>query len=231
MKINVIKDLIREKNNAEKKLSITPEQTEEYDNLCDKVDLLKEIIEYIKGFTWVKHVDTREKIKFLVESDFDFELYMDRFEVDYTSAKNLAKYCYKLLYQRIGENTLKLIKDGYLAEARSAFYVGIGKVKKEDYVIQSLIDILPDSKFTAALDLEECRNELTVLSNMSVWRLKYYDENIDKDKMAYVLHLLEGKSKKADLFRPYLIAFLQNKLTYEDLLEIEEEIKQEQMYL
>ncbi len=231
MKINVIKDLIREKNIAENKLNVTPEQTEDYEFLSDKVDLLEEIIEYVKDFKWVKHIDTREKIKFLVESDFDFELYMDRFDVDYNSAKNLAKYCYKLLNQKIGENTLKLIKEGYLTEARGAFYVGVGRVKKEDYIIQSLIDILPESKFTAALDLEECRNELTVLSNMSIWRLNYYDEKIDKDKMAYVLHLLEGKSKKADLFRPYIISFLQNNLTFEELLEIEEEIRQEQMYL
>lgn len=230
MKVNIIKSYLKERKLTDDALMGVIDSDESYEFLADKLTLLDEIIAYINSYAWIKHNKIKDKVKFFVESGFDYELYCREYGVSYASAKNSGKYAYKLLINKLGENTLDLIKKGYLDEACSAFYVNSGKLKKEKFITQSLIDILPEPEFTAGLSFEDCRNELTILSNMSMWRLEYCKNKMNKDNMAYVLHLLEGTSKRADLFRPYLIAFLTNKITYEELLKAEEDIVENKLY-
>lgn len=230
MKFNVIKAYLSERKLTDDALMGVIDSDESYEFLADKLTLLDEIVAYIYSYDWIKHNKIKDKVKFFVESGFDYELYCREYGVSYASAKNSGKYAYKLLINKLGENTLDLIKKGYLDEARSAFYVSSGRLKKEKFITQSMIDILPESEFSAIISLDECKNELTMLLNMSIWHLNYYKSKMDKDRMAYVLHLLEGTSKRADLFRPYLIAFLTNNMTYEDLLKAEEDIVNNKLY-
>ena len=230
MKYNIIKAYQKEKKLTDDALSGVIDSDESYEFLADKLTLLDEIIEYIESYEWIKQDKVKNRINFFIESGFDYDLYCKTYKVSYESARNSSKYAYKLLEQKLGENTLDLIKKGLLDEARAAFYARTGKIKKEKYIIQSLIEILPDSEFTAGISLADCRNELTILYNMSMWRLNFYKYRMNKDNMAYVLHLLEGNSKRADLFRPPLIAFLTNQMTYEDLLKAEEDIVENKLY-
>ena len=55
--------------------------------------------------------------------------------------------------------------------------------------------------------------------------LSTYLEKVDENKMAYILYLLQSDSKKAALFRPYLIALLTGELREQDLIEMEEDIR------
>ena len=230
MKCNIIRELIREKNKTDAILQKTPETDDDYEFLTDKLSVIKELLNYVYSYTWVKQDRIKEKIKFFIESGFDYELYCKTYDVSYESARNSVKYAYGLLIKKIGENTVSLIKNDYIDEARAAFYSKTGRVTEERYISKGLIDILPEEKFSAGIPLEDCRNELIMLSNMSMFRLNRYKEVMDKDKMAYVLHLLVGSSKRADLFRPYMMAYLNNRLTYEELLKAEEDILNNHLY-
>ena len=230
MKCNVIRELIREKKKTNEMLQKTPENEDDYEFLTDKLSVIEELLDYVYSYAWVKQDKIKEKIKFFIESGFDYELYCTTYNVSYESARNSAKYAYSLLIKKIGENTVSLVKKGYIDEARAAFYSKTGRVTEERYISKGLIDILPEEKFTAGIGLKECHNELVMLSNMSTFRLCRYKQVMDKDKMAYVLHLLVGSSKRADLFRPYMMAYLSNRLTYEELLKAGEDILNNHLY-
>ena len=231
MKFNIIRTYRKERKITDDALSGIIDCEDSYEFLVDKLSLLDEILEYIESYEWVKQAKMKNRINFLVESGFDYDLYCKTYNVSYESARNSSKYAYQLLSSKLGENTLYLIRNGLLEEARAAFYVGTGKLKKEKFITQSLIDILPEPEFTAGLSFEDCRNELTILSNMSMWRLEYYKHRMNRDNMAYVLHLLEGSSKRADLLRPHIISFLSNNTSYEELLEIEKDILNNKLYI
>lgn len=231
MKCNVVKELMREKAKTEDLIKKTPENEDDYEFYKDKLSVIEEILEYVNSYEWVKQKKIKDKMRFFIESGFDYDLYCKTYNVDYQSARSSAKYAYSLLTKKIGENTVSLIKKDYIDEARAAFYVGTGVIDKERYIVKSMAEVLPEEKFTAGIGLDECKKELIMISNMSQFRLSRYKQVMDRDKMAYIMHLLVGSSKRADLFRPYIMAYLNNRMTYEELLEAEEDIVNNHLYV
>lgn len=189
-------------------------------------DLLEEVIEYVDSFDWLKKDKSKEKVQFFLESGEDYDLLCKQYDISKDTAYNTIRWASKQLRDKIGENTVSLIKDGHIEEARAAFYSGIGRLGIEKFVVSDLLEHLPEAKYTTYY-LEECKTELTILRNFSLSILKNYLKAMDTKKMAYILFLLEGKSKKSDLYRPYLIQLLEGKIKVDDLIEIGEEIQEE----
>lgn len=188
-------------------------------------DLLEEVMEYVDSFEWLKKDKSKEKVQFFLESGEDYDLFCKRFDITRETAYNTIRWASKQLREKIGENTVSLIRDGYIEEARAAFYQGTGRLGIEQFVVSDLIEHLPEAKYTTYY-LEECKTELAILKNLGLSTLMHYIQVMDERKMAYILFLIEGKSKKSDLYRPYIIQLLEGKIKVDDLIEIEEEIKQ-----
>ena len=172
----------------------------------------------------------KEKVKFFIHSGYDYDSLCNEFNVSYDSARSSIKWASNQLRKKIGQYTLQLIKEDRIADAATAFYIGTGKIKKDDYIIKDLLCELPEEKFSAVLDLKDCRNELVILRNLSTERFNRYLEVMDKKKMAYCIHLIEGSSKKADDYRFYMIKYLMGNISLDDLLSVEEDIKKEKIY-
>jgi len=90
-----------------------------------------------------------------------------------------------------------------------------------------MVAILPESKFSAAYDLQDCLTELVYLRKISVDYIEKHAKKVDKRKLAYLLSLIEGSSRKATWLRPYIIDMLMGYMKIEDLLLVEEKIKEE----
>lgn len=189
-------------------------------------ELLEEVMEYVDSFEWLKKDKSKEKVQFFLESGEDYDLLCKQYSISKDTAYNTIRWASKQLRDKIGENTVSLIRDGYIEEARAAFYQGTGRLGIEKFVISDLIEHLPEPKYTTYY-LEECKTELTILKNLSLSTLKSYTKAMDEKKMAYILFLIMGKSKKSDLYRPYLIQLLEGKLKLDDFLEISEEIEED----
>lgn len=195
--------------------------------VAEKRELLEEIVKYVNSMTWLSRKATKEKISFYIKSGYDYGALCEEFNITYEAAKNAVKWASKQLKAKIGRNTVQLIKFGYIEEARVAFYVGIGKISRDNLFISELNDILPESKYSAIYNLQDCIAELALLRKMSLAYLKKYSDKIDNKKMAYLLSLIEGESRKATWLRPYVINMVQGYIKLEALLEIEEKIKKE----
>lgn len=189
-------------------------------------ELLEEVMVYVDSFEWLKKDKSKEKVQFFLESSEDYDLLCKQYGISKDTAYNTIRWASKQLRDKIGKNTVSLIRDGYIEEARAAFYQGTGRLGVEKFVVSDLLDYLPESKYTTFY-LEECKTELTILRNFSLSILKNYIKAMDDKKMAYILFLLEGKSKKSDLYRPYLIQLLEGKIKVDDFIEISEEIEED----
>lgn len=75
--------------------------------------------------------------------------------------------------------------------------------------------------------MQDCIAELALLRKMSLAYLDKYAEGVDSSKLAYLLSLIEGDSRKATWLRPYIINMIQGYTKLEDLLAMEEKIKKE----
>ena len=208
------------------------------ENKCDedaellemKKELLDEIVEYVDSYEWLYKSPLKEKVKFFIQSGYDYESLCNEFNVSYDSARSSIKWASNQLRKKIGQYTLQLVKEDRIADAATAFYIGTGKIKKDDYIMKELLSELPEEKFSAALDLKDCKNELVILRNLSTERFNRYLEVMDKKKMAYCIHLIEGSSKKADDYRFYMIKYLMGNISLDDLFSVEEDIKKEKIY-
>lgn len=200
--------------------------SDRYKELETIIDLLEEIIEYMNSFAWLKKAKSKETVRFFLESDEDYDLLCEQYSITKDTAYNTIKWASKQLREKIGENTISLIRDEYIEEARAAFYSGIGQLGIEKFVVSDLLEYLPEPKYTTYY-LEDCKTELTILKNFSLSLIKQYTKAMDEKKMAFILFLLMGKSKKSDLYRPYLIQLLEGKIKVDDLIEIGEEIQED----
>ena len=197
------------------------------DYLQDKKELLGELIDYVNSMAWLSRTPVKKKISFFIKSGYDYDAFCTEFDISYESAKNSVKWAAKQLKSKIGEHTVRLIRDGYIEEARLAFYTGSGQISRETLFLSDMVDILPESKFSAAYDLQDCLTELVYLRKISLDYIEKHAKKVDKSKLAYLLSLIEGSSRKATWLRPYIIDMLMGYMKIEDLLLVEEKIKEE----
>ena len=215
---NIFKALSKEYN------AVKDKQDED---LIEKKELLVEVVDYVNSMKWLSRTPVKKKITFFIKSGYDYEALCTEFNISYESAKNSVKWASKQLKSKIGEHTVKLIRDGYISEARDSFYVGTGQISRENLFLSDIARVLPESKFSAAYDLQDCLSELEFLRKISLDYIKKLTKKVDKSKLAYLLSLIEGDSKKGVWLRPYLIDMLMGYMKIEELLVMEEKIKEE----
>lgn len=215
---NIFKALSKEYN------AVKDKQDED---LIEKKELLVEVVDYVNSMKWLSRTPVKKKITFFIKSGYDYEALCTEFNISYESAKNSVKWASKQLKSKIGEHTVKLIRDGYISEARDAFYVGTGQISRDNLFLSDIARVLPESKFSAAYDLQDCLSELEFLRKISLDYIKKLTKKVDKSKLAYLLSLIEGSSRKATWLRPYIIDMLMGYMKIEELLVMEEKIKEE----
>ena len=215
---NIFKALSKEYN------AVKDKQDED---LIEKKELLVEVVDYVNSMKWLSRTPAKKKIAFFIKSGYDYNALCAEYDISYESAKNSVKWASKQLKSKIGEHTVKLIRDGYISEARDAFYVGTGQISRENLFLSDIARVLPESKFSAAYDLQDCLSELVYLRKISLNYIERHAEKVNLNKLAHLLSLIEGSSKKAVWLRPYLIDMLMGYMKIEELLSVEEKIKEE----
>lgn len=228
--INIFKSISRTYTSTLQELELVEQGSDTEFNLLQAKELLEEIVEYMKSYKWLYKGSSKEKIKVWLESGYDYEVLCEKCNIPYANAKMAVSWANGQFKKKIGESTIKLIKEGLIEEARAAFYAGTGKLRVDMFVASDCLEALPKAEYNI-YKLADCTNELEILRCISKARLKGYLEVMDEDKMAYVLWLLTGKSKKSDLFRPYLISLLNDDLSADELISMEDDIKRQQEIL
>jgi len=222
--MGIFKDFQKEYEKVQRELSLNESEV-----VQQKKELLSEIVDYINSYKWLSGRKLKEKVKCYLSCGYDYDVLCENFNISYSSARSSMKWASKQLRKKIGEHTLELIREDNIEEARLAFYIGTDVIKKEDFILNDLILELPEPQFTASLNFSDCKNELIILCNLSRARLKYYIDVMDKRKMAYLLHLMEGSSVRANTKRPLLLNYLTGGLSLNEL--IEKENKSNEIYI
>lgn len=222
---SVFKAIIENRQKLKDKLEYKAEKigVEEKEVLKDSLSVYNELYKYMLSFEWLDKPKAKEKMECFIKSRFDYEVFMEKFDISYFSAKSTVKNCSKRFRSKIGENTLSLLEQGFPDEAKFSFYIHSGKSALQDILLDDFISELPEGSFET-YSLEDCQLELKVYKQLSRAMLEKYLSKVDRKKMAYIRHLLEGSSKKAELLRPYLYDVLTLETSIEEVVEWEEDI-------
>ncbi len=192
----------------------------------DSKELMDELYMYFLSYKWLKKYTSKEKIKSFVASNFDYDALVEGYGITYNNACSSIKWAGQALQEKIGPNTLALLNDGYIDEARASFYVHCGALSVSKLFCSDALEYLPEARINW-FSLTECVRELKTLKSFSKYRIDKLGKSADLDKMAYLLFVLEGNTDKSNALRPYLISYLQNNLDLNDLLEADSETNKE----
>lgn len=221
---NVFKRLWKLHNSTANHLAACLPGSEEEMLYQEDLALIEEIDQYLYSFAWLRKQKTKDKIQVYLGGCFDYNLLCEQFGISYENAKNSVHWAATQFEGKIGWHTLKLIEQGYIEEARAAFYIGTGQLKIEQLVTDQCASKLPEPQYDI-FRLADCEQELKVLRLVSKATLSEYMESIDNKKMAYLMYLLKGSTKKGAMLRPYLIALLTGGLHEQELIAMESEIR------
>ena len=226
---SVFKSLRKMAIETDKTLEKCPSGTQTEMVYKDKKYLIERIEKYLNSYEWLKHNEYKDKIKFYIENGYDYDAFCEHFGIKYQNARSTIRYAGNQFKEKIGENTIALLKLDKIQEAKASFEVASGNIKVKDYLLKEFAEFMPDRKF-GVYKLEDCKEELEILRVMSSIMADYYADIMDKNKMAYLVNLIEGKSRKADMLRPYLIGLMSYKYTADEVIEAEKNIDYENLY-
>ena len=122
--INNFKSLSKTYASTLQELEYVEQGSDRENTLLLAKQLLEEIIDYLKSYKWLYKQSSKEKIKVWIESGYDYDVLCEQFNISYEGARWSVSWANSQFKKKIGENTIKLIKEGLIEEARAAFYVG-----------------------------------------------------------------------------------------------------------
>ncbi|SHJ57684.1 hypothetical protein SAMN02745136_00434 [Anaerocolumna jejuensis DSM 15929] len=177
------------------------------EDLDAQLSLLAEIKEYEMGFTWLKQRDFKEKVKQYITNGFDYKLLMEVYGATYDRLRGSMHYANSEFQKHIGQNTLKLIEAGDVAVAQLQFYKTAGLLKDTDIFPQTLLDLLPEQKYSTR-SLSSCEKELRFLYNHSLSTMQSRLSKLDKENLQYIQWVLHSDSATATEAKSKLLYFL-----------------------
>lgn len=180
--------------------------------------LLDEVVSYIKSYEWLKHERTIERVKFFLKNKYDYTVFCKYFDITYDAAKVSISYANQKAREKIGENTVELILDGKIEEAKALFYFRSGQLKLRSFIVDSALPIIPQAAYMNT-SIKDCETELKFLTIYTESMLEKRVDAIDADKLAFLRYVLEGDNPKLTQERVELVGLLKSKVDVKQYLE------------
>lgn len=209
----VIKDFMDELRNTimtiKKSKCSGNADNDEIDFQRRKLAALKEIRQYIKYGDWTRTA-SREKFMELVQSDFDYKLIEKRYK---TSQACLDVFVYRQndRLKRIIGGALTLISLNRIDEGMTLFYANAGIISARDFGYK-VEDLLPVGVNSDSFLVSDCDAEVGLLRSLMRSNVQKLLDSADKDKLAYLVFLLNTKDKAYSQQKAELIGKLRQNL-------------------
>ena len=217
-----VEDAVKDVRKAKK--TVDQRDGEQLVLIQNKEALLDEIVAYINSYNWVSHKRLKERMTIYLKGKCNLQLLADTCNLSYGAAQQSVTYATKILCERLGKSTIKLILADKLDEARAQFYCNSGKSELQDFILAPALDVMPTSKYMT-VSLSNCETELKFLQQNAKEMLKRRIEAVDKDKLAYLTYILEKDNPKYTKERLLLLKLLKVDISVNQLLKEVEKIE------
>ncbi len=201
---------------AQMELSIYPVDSAEHSLAEYKLRACNIIKEYIEKGEWCRDEKAFQRVMMAVKYGYEYAAAQTGTTVN--STKVAVTQMSKKLYRIIGDNTLQLIKDGKVDMALLQFQAGLGYFKYGNIACSNIKSKLPAPEFHAEYDLLDCVEELNFLKTYSSFEFERQLANLNKDKLAHCLSLLENSSSVATTERWFFVKAILEGWSMDELL-------------
>lgn len=210
-------------------------------DLCRRqLFVLEEIASYVDSYEWlgtipkegVKMGGVLEKVKFIRESYYDYNLVRQHFDLSADAMKSLMFRINKKLLDKIGEDTLDLVLSRYdkVSLGLMQFRIKSGKYKMSEILLPDFYGLLPEPKLDF-YKIENCETEIKTLYQFSRFGMQELLNNCDSSKLAFLLFILQNTTERYKEEQKDLVSLLMGiNWSIDDYLKKLSELRGEDIY-
>ena len=159
---------------------------------------LEKIDAYVSTYEWVsKTQEVRDKIKFIRDSGYDYEVCRRELKLSPDGLKGLIKRANKSFTEKVGESTIDLVisRNNTVGLGMTQFGICSGKYKLSEILNSDLYEMLPDAKVDF-FNIFDCEEEIKVMYFNSHFGIKEMFNKCNPKKFAFLRYILENSTER-----------------------------------
>lgn len=219
----VFKKVYKYLKDVNREIVLQNQNSEVVEVLKRKQRLLNEIKDSLVSYDWIKHNSAKQKVACFIESNFNYMKVVEEFGISYASARASLSQLGKQFEKEIGVGILDKIMYGNLAIAEADLSQNSNSIK--GLLVSDLRPLLPKAELNDAINLIECRKEISFLQFFTLRRLNDGLKRVDVEKLAYIIGILEDTTEVYGLEQEILKGYLAGDVKrWEDVEKLLEEV-------
>lgn len=197
-----------------------------------KLECLTLILKYVRSYKWAKHTALKHRVDTFLKNNYDYNKACIQLGISKSNLEKSISYANKVLKNKIGTNTIKMILADNLYEGILNFRRSTNSINIYNLFPDNILNLLPEAPSSPLpFKLNECIQEVEFLYSITKSNLAKEINSKNKDKLAYLLYLLSSNnsfylSDQSTLFKLMLgnidlaqfksIIYTENKNIYTD---------------
>lgn len=175
-------------------------------------EAMEEIKRYIDSYQWVTEEKVKEKLKFIRDSNYDYELVRQRFNMSSNALKCFVYQNSKKLEQKIGSDTISSVLSSYDEKVKhglTTFRVLSGIYTVEEILLKECYAILPKGEDFSFFNLKDCIAEINFLYTYSKIGLEFAFDELNPKILNFLYYIMTHEVKKYQELQKDLLMVLQ----------------------
>lgn len=156
-----------------------------------KLECLTLILKYARSYKWIKHTALKHRVNIFLKNNYDYNKSCIELGISKTNLEKSISYANKVLKNKIGTNTIKMILAGNLYEGILNFRRSTNSINIYNLFPDNIVSLLPHSTSSPLpYKLSECIQEIEFIYSLTRANILKEINSKDKDKLAYLVYLL-----------------------------------------
>lgn len=159
---------------------------------------LEKIDAYVSTYEWVsKTQEVKDKVKFIRESGYDYELCRRELKLSADGLKGLIKRANKSFTEKVGESTIDLVisRNNSVGLGMTQFGICSGKYKLSEILNKDFYEMLPEAKIDF-FNIFDCEEEIKTMYFNSQFGMKSLLDKCSPEKFAFLRYILENPTER-----------------------------------
>lgn len=181
-----------------------------------KYKALSEIWAYVRSGVWSPREETARKAVFILEHGRDIAIQKGIVKSAHSSVVLLGR-ANEYIGRKIEAQWIDDILQGNIHDTMLKFRLATGYLLASNAFVQEVSNLLPEGSSEPEYTLEECLTEIKFLAFYSRPILEKRFNSVDKDRLAYLVHLLNSYDPNKRLEQEGLYRVLNGEATADSL--------------
>lgn len=179
-----------------------------------KLNALNEIKDYVYGCSWLTNEKTKLRVQNFLIHDLNYKKVASLLNTSQNALEVTISYANKIVKEKIGENTIQLILDGYVDTAMTQFRISVGRYNVMGLVLTEILGMLPEGELLPNISVADCKQELVFLKTLTYKNISDVLDRLSKERLTFLRYVLESNDSDYSFHRDMIARYLSGEELY-----------------